>query len=241
MNFQEKAQLAVVIPVYNGAPFLSTLLARLLALPMPMEIIVVDDGSTDATQEIARGFQNVLCLSRAHAGVSAARNAGFAAATADVVAFLDVDDEWAADHPIAALKLMLAGQLDVAIGLTECLVEETVSSQPFHLFNVGSALIRREAFVRIGGFDESLNLGEDVDWFMRAREAGLKMALLDVQALRYRLHGANTLATPGAARTGLLQALQLSLARRRSAEETMLADLPHMAPIPENPVHAGSR
>jgi heptose III glucuronosyltransferase len=91
---------SVIVPAYNAAPYLGVCLEALLEQPaatrIPIEIIVVDDGSTDATADVVLAVQqqhrNVRLIRQANAGVSAARNAGLAAASGEFIAFADADD-----------------------------------------------------------------------------------------------------------------------------------------------------
>lgn len=89
----------VVIPVFNGQRYIAKALQSVQSQTLPVSrIIVVDDGSTDATvravEDLMRGDERIVCLKRPHEGVSAARNAGIAASSAPFVAFLDADDIW---------------------------------------------------------------------------------------------------------------------------------------------------
>lgn len=87
---------SVIIPVYNGERFLAEAIRSALDQTLsPAEIIVIDDGSTDASAEVARGFgPPVRVLAQANLGPAAARNLGVAHAAGDLLAFLDADDLW---------------------------------------------------------------------------------------------------------------------------------------------------
>ncbi|HJU37616.1 MAG TPA: glycosyltransferase [Gaiellaceae bacterium] len=86
---------SVIIPAYNAEAFLARAIRSVERQTYSdFEIVVVDDGSTDGTDEVARGFSGVRCVRRPHLGEAATRNHGLEEAAGDLVAFLDADDEW---------------------------------------------------------------------------------------------------------------------------------------------------
>ena len=189
----------------------------------------MDDGSTDDTSAIAQRFERITYLHQTNRGPAAARNRGLRQASTPLVSFLDADDEWAPGHPETALAFMR--EWEIVIGRTQCLTRANATEEfidhaaPFHTLNVGSALFRREIFDRVGEFNEALSFGEDLDWFLRAREKGMRMALIEPTTLRYRLHDRNLIGQSGAATGGMLNALHLSISRRREDRE-LLAEIP---------------
>lgn len=93
---------SVVIPAYNAEKYLADAIhsVRVQAwssLGLEPEIIVVDDGSTDRTSDVAKSFSGVRCLRQANGGIAAARNAGVKHARGTLLAFVDADDLWTAD------------------------------------------------------------------------------------------------------------------------------------------------
>jgi len=197
-------RLSVIVPVYEMGRYLPEAIASIEAQGVDdVEIIVVDDGSTDETpQVVATLGDRVVAIRQDNAGPAAARNRGLAVARGDLIAFLDADDLW----PEGKLELQVGRldgdpELDAVLGriqfvaLEDGVVPEVEFEDPdaqtaTHV-HLGSGVYRRRAFDRIGGFDESLRFSEDVDWFMRAREAGLKIAIVADVTLVYRLHGSN--------------------------------------------------
>src|SRR4051812_46353139 len=100
MSRSSAAELSVVIPTFNRAHFVAPLLRNLTLRSKAYEIIVVDDGSTDETPAVANEFgEAVVYFAQSNRGPAAARNAGFRYASAPILAFLDVDDEWDSSHP----------------------------------------------------------------------------------------------------------------------------------------------
>lgn len=101
---------SVVIPLYNKSPYIGRALKSVLCQTFhDFEVIVVDDGSTDDGAEIVKGFNDsrILLIQQKNQGESAARNSGIKAATADLIAFLDADDEWLPEFLMTIMRLRL--------------------------------------------------------------------------------------------------------------------------------------
>jgi glycosyltransferase involved in cell wall biosynthesis len=107
---------SVVIPAYNAERTLSESVESVVrqALP-PLEIIVVDDGSSDSTAAVAQGFGGVRVITQANAGPGSALNAGIAAAGGDVLAFLDADDVWMPDAMEGQVEVLLNNETADAV------------------------------------------------------------------------------------------------------------------------------
>ena len=221
--------LSVVIPAFNAASFLAEALASALGeADGPMEIIVVDDASLDETVAITAGFSGhgVRCIRRpAQGGAGAARNSGIAEATGRHLAFLDADDRWPAGR-MRALRKALEQQPapDIVFGHVR-----QFSSSPRAAneagpppaimpgFVAGAMLLTLEQFRRIGPFDESLHLGEFIDWLARARLAGLTEALIGDVVLERRSHGENLTVRDRVHFADYARVLKRSLDRKRKA------------------------
>lgn len=222
-----KKLVSVIIPSFNAASFLPQALASIERQNyQPLEVIVVDDGSTDETAALVRGLPTVSrYLYQENKGPSAARNLGLKSATGEFVAFLDADDEW----PTGKLDLQLARfntepELDVVLGRIRYIslegaedidiAFETEDRTLTHV-HLGSGIYRRHVFDRVGLFDESLRYSEDVDWFMRAREEDISMVILGDVTLLYQLHAGNMTRQMSSERSNLATVMRRSLERRR--------------------------
>jgi glycosyltransferase involved in cell wall biosynthesis len=218
-----------IVPVFNGERFLRDALESVLAQTRPPdEIIVVDDGSSDGSAAIARSFGDaVIYMHQNNAGASAARNAGIRRARGSLVALQDADDLWLPEK----LERQLAC-LSRRPELGFCVVHSqnfwmpeleaearAFADQPFAgplpAFTFQSLLARRGLFETVGPINESLRTGGDVDWFLRAREAGVSHELLPEVLLRRRLHSNNLTRVDLASRESLVRSLKSSLDRRR--------------------------
>ncbi|HKY63455.1 MAG TPA: glycosyltransferase family A protein [bacterium] len=220
-----RPRISVIIPVYNGEAFLAEAIESVLAQPYPnLEILVIDDGSTDRSFELAKSFSGLRCLQQSNSGVAVARNAGIAAAGGSIYAFLDADDAWPGDHLEALLPFledydMAFGQLQ-RTGPALRRADGSLDSlgQPFGGFAFGSALVRSEAFHRVGWFNPSYRRGEDIEWCTRAKEKGLRIHLSDRVVLYYRQHP-NNLSHDSRQREQLtLRIIKESLNRRNRGE-----------------------
>jgi glycosyltransferase involved in cell wall biosynthesis len=223
---------SVIIPVHNGEPFIAEAIASVLAQRhRPIEIVVVDDGSTDASAAIVRAQgKAVRYRYQPRAGVAAARNAGLALAAGDLIGFLDQDDLWAKDKLAVLLPRLAADpRLEAIYGLTSRIVMgQREAPAPVFDWHLGSALFRRSLFSLIGRFDETVRYhADDTDFFLRLRESGARIDYVDRVTLTYRTHGGNTsLAMGGPARVFFVEVLKRSLDRRRKAADMSVSPLP---------------
>ena len=236
---------SVIVPVFNGERFLRDAVASIRhQRHEPLEIIVVDDGSTDATGTVAASLGGeVRYIHQPNAGPPAARNTGLRAARGALVAFLDADDLWT-DQKLAVQLGLLAREpaIDVVLGYTEIVYLPAVPggdapppSQPAFLFSLGAALIRQSVFDRVGGFDETSRYCDDVDWFLRAKEAGLSVRVHQDVVQHYRRHDGNLTNQRALDRHFFLSTLKKSLDRRRRAPGGSSRDLGPWLAEPETP------
>ena len=211
---------SVVIPVFNGERFLREAVQSVLDQQYsPLEIIVVDDGSTDNTASVARSLpESVRYLHQTNQGPAAARNRGIEQAQGSLIAFADADDLW----PRAKLELQLPylindAKIDIVLGrIQQVLLSEAQEfGETAFSVNLGSAVIRKSVFERVGLFDETMRYSEDVDWFMRARESGAAIVTIDAVTLFYRQHEQNMTRGKSTSELNVLKALKKSLDRRR--------------------------
>ncbi len=199
------ARVSVIVPAYNVGRFLGAALASIERQQHPdLELIVVDDGSTDDTAAVIAACPVVtIALRQPNAGPSRARNRGIAAATGEHIAFLDGDDLWPdgrLDRQLAALDAR--PDVDGVLGRIQYVATDggRIPRLPYedprlHTIvapSVAAGLFRRRSFERVGPFDEELRSSEDLDWLLRASEAGLDLRVLPDVTLVYRHHDANS-------------------------------------------------
>ncbi len=219
-------KISCIIPVYNAGPYLEAALDSVLSQDWPLhEVIAVDDGSTDASPEILRRHEQAITIvTVSHRGIPAARNAGLRRVSGDVIAFLDADDLWPARRLRAmAEELDREPSVDVLAGLVQIQDERPVRPPvredlaTKHRFLLGSLLIRRGVFDRVGLFNEALDVGEDTEFVMRARRQGVSFKSVDHIALIYRLHANNISRDVGRNQSMTLDALRvITQMKRRS-------------------------
>jgi glycosyltransferase involved in cell wall biosynthesis len=221
---------SVIIPVKDGERFLAEAIKSVLEQDYsPLEIILVDDGSTDGTAEIARSFEGIRYLYQTNQGHAAAMNLGLNTAMGEFIAFLDADDVWQHNKlKLQVAYLMDHPEVDYVLAKTRNFLEAGAELPPHAtkdlsltnavLLSLGAMLARRAAFQVVGGFDVSYGHAKDVDWFIRAKEAGLRMAILPEVLLRRRLHGSNRSFRARARRLDLMRAVRSTIERRHAEE-----------------------
>lgn len=215
--------ISIIIPVFNGAGFIAEAVASLPgANPEPLEIVVVDDGSSDGTGAVVARLEAPVRYARQpNRGPAAVRNAGLRLARYPIVGFLDADDLWVGSS-LAKLHRYLQEhpRVDGVKGLTQFLGKQPDGTyrplgKPLTFWNLGGALFRREVFDRFGGFDEELRYSEDIDWFLRVREEGGVIDLVPEVTQCYRQHGGNMTHGRNPTELNILKVLKSSLDRRR--------------------------
>jgi len=226
----EKSLISCIIPVFNGTRYLREAVESILGQTYwPIEIIVVDDGSTDNTAKVVRNYRDqVRYVWQPNGGPSAARNQGVSATQGAFVAFLDQDDVW---HPEKLTRQMTRfvsrPELDLCVTHVQTfwipeLCEEAARFRQYRLaravpgYLTGTLLARRALFQTVGLFDTTLRYGDAADWFLRAAEQGAVMELLPDVLMYHRIHHANlSRRKASASREEFLQIVKSSLDRRR--------------------------
>jgi glycosyltransferase involved in cell wall biosynthesis len=232
---------SVIIPAYNAEAYLAEAVESVRQQACPdLELIIVDDGSTDGTSTVARGLcaDEVRYVCQPNGGPAQARNNGLKLARADVIGFVDADDLWAPDRLNRQLKCLRDdASIDVVLGWTRTVrdvpgdsagskFEE--SSRPVVFLSPNAALFRRRVFDQVGNFDESLRFSEDTDWFMRARERGARIVVERDVTLFYRLHASSMTRGKNVKELRLLHVLKRSLDRRRQGAPGEARALPNL-------------
>jgi glycosyltransferase involved in cell wall biosynthesis len=221
--------ISVLIGVYDGEAYLGEAIESVLAQDYdPIELIVVDDGSTDRSADVARGFPGVRVLQQENAGNGSARNRAVAEASGALYAFLDADDRFT-PRKLSLQKAALDADpgLDMVFGhvsefLSPELDDETrarlrpPAPEPMPWTSPNLMLIRRESFERVGPFATDVRVGVTVDWFARAAEAGLRHSILPEVVLERRLHTQNNGLRESASRTQYLEVIRRAMERRRA-------------------------
>ena len=231
--------ISCIIPVFNGVRYLGEALDSILAQTYrPIEIIVIDDGSTDGTGElVARYGDRIRYFRQNNEGAPTARNAGLSAARGAFVAFLDSDDLWHPDKlERQVARFEARPELDLCVTHLQRfwipeLETERKRFQDHRFAEVlpgyitQTLLARRNVFESVGKFNTSRRVGDPMDWFLRAAEQGVVMELLPDLLVYQRMHESNFSVDPGTRamkphmQDAILDVVKASLDRRRSRNQ----------------------
>jgi len=177
--------ISVVIPTYNRYDFLKSALASVYAQTyLPKEVIVIDDGSTDNTSQIQKDFPQIQYFHQENAGVSSARNLGIKKSSCEWIAFLDSDDTWH-ENKLQEQVFFHQENPNILMSYTdekwirdaqEVKVPKKFKKHGGHIFHEclshciiapSASLLHRSLFGEVGFFDESLEVCEDYDLWLR--------------------------------------------------------------------------
>lgn len=227
---KESPLVSVVIPVYNYDRYLAEAIESVLGQTYQhLEVIVVDDGSTDQSGEVARSFagRGVRYCHQVHAGIGPARNTGVELAQGEFLAFLDADDRWPEEKTERQLQAFKSDPaLEMIFGQAVQLQngpewEAGVNDKKLPVAGMvpgmvpGTMLIKREAFFRVGKFPGGLKVGEFIDWYARAVELQIRSQVLPDLLLWRRIHDSNQGVRERQSVSDYARVLKASLDRKR--------------------------
>jgi len=243
-------KLSVIVPVFNREKFVGSALRSLLRQrgDLDLDIIVVDDGSTDRSREMVKDIDaqhgGVRLIAQENHGVSRARNTGLRSlpADAELISFLDSDDISPAGRFAADIPFLLDSTVDFVYGRlckVDRLDDDLMLPAPdadleiVRGIQLAAGVFRRSFLERIGLFDESFHQGEDTDFLFRAFEQRRNAIFTDTVGVYYRQHENSLTSHTVEVRRGFLRALGLSAQRRR--RDRSLASLDPIFGHPKSP------
>lgn len=220
-----------IVPAFNAERFLGEAIDSILGQTYrPIEVIVVDDGSTDGTPGVARGYgDRIAYVRQPNAGPAAAFNKGLQLAKGEYVSFLAADDLWHPEKLSCQMEMFRSRpELDLCCAHLENFwvpelrfEEERFAGHrlraPTPAYSLGTLLARRSVFDKVGLLDDELQHADALDWFLRATEKGAVQEMLPNVLLRRRLHQGNRSRHRAAAsRHAHLRVIKASIDRRRA-------------------------
>ncbi len=220
---------SVIITVFNGI-YLEEAVASIKNQTYPnIEIVIVDDGSTDDTPKIISELDGVKSIRTVNRGVAHARNRGLKLCNGEFISFIDSDDIWVEDKTEKQVEFLgCNGEFDLIYGRflnyfqPGAEIPESIDKGKFtdikngKLISLGTLMVRNNVFEKSGNFDESLRSGEDLDWFIRIRELGIKIYFNDELVMKRRLHDSNLSYESIKGKSDLLKLLKASIDRKKN-------------------------
>jgi glycosyltransferase involved in cell wall biosynthesis len=217
---------SVIIAVKNGEQYLAQAVESVLAQDYrPWELVVIDGHSTDRTELIARSYPDVLFVEQEKDGIPDAWNQGIQQARGPLLAFLSADDYWAPgkltqqvdhlqNHPeilygVACFRYFVEPGFSLPPGFNPDLLGRDLVG-----FIMETLVARREVFQRVGVFNTAYRIAEDVDWFARAKDMQVPMAVLPAVLLHKRIHDRNASSAAAVNTPNLLRILRQSIHRQ---------------------------
>jgi glycosyltransferase involved in cell wall biosynthesis len=231
-------KVSVIIPVRDGARYIASAIESVLGqTEPPAELLVIDDGSSDETAGIVSQFsgRGAHLIQQPPEGAAAARNRGVKLARHELLGFLDADDLWtstkleqqcaelrsdtALDMVFGHVRQFVSSDIEPATRARLRCPEESVPGR-----HVGTMLIRRESFERVGLFETEWAIGEFLAWYARAQLLDLREKTLPAVLLERRLHSANQGILKRSEHGEYVRVMKKILDRRREGQ-TKLASL----------------
>ena len=219
-NASSSPLVSVIMAAYNAAEHIGEALDSVLAQDWrPLEVVVVDDGSTDDTGEIVAGY-DVVYVHQENEGPSAARNAAVARSSGEFVANFDSDDLLPPTRITDQVTYLLAHpEVGAVFGRQEWMNAPAWMARDSVYGDVdgiplSSVMFRRDVFLELGGYDTSFVHGEDMDLLVRMRAQGIEYRVIP-QIVLYRRYQASSLTGGQPSHEPLLRSLRAKLEREQ--------------------------
>lgn len=223
-------KISAILTVYNGQRYLEAAIQSVLKQDrQPDEILIIDDGSTDTSMEIASRFGDRLRIVRhkENKGLAEARNSGVSEARGDVIAFLDCDDCWHPAKTSCQEAVLLEDESVVAVysharnfvsDELDAATKERLrcSTKPLPHWIPPGGLIRRSVFEKVGPFLTKFDIAPCMEWTLRLKETGLPLRLLSEVHYKRRIHGNNYNFKNKDSQSKRLHIIKAALDRRRA-------------------------
>lgn len=240
-----KPLVSVIMPTHNNGPEILRATASIMAQQAvieglcEVEIIVINDASDKGYKvqldALIQLYPHIILIHQhKQHGPAAARNMGIRQAKGSLISFLDADDEWPADKLTLLLPYFKDGMFDIAGGKIQYQVSENAGfngmqyeddNQRLTHVHLGSLLVSKAVFDKGLYFDETLTYSEDMDWWLRMRESGMRIIITEATTLLYHVHGQNMSVNKTINQLQVLKVLHNSLQRRGATG--------HATPLPQ--------
>lgn len=219
---------SVIIVVKNGERYLTRAIESVLAQTYEnYEIIVVDGQSIDNTSKIAKSYPKVRYLLQTDKGIANAYNIGIDAAKGELIAFLSHDDTWTPNKLITQVNYLIEHpDIQYTVAKVKFILEKGHSIPPgfrpelLSGDSVGcimeTLVVRKTLFAAIGKLNPEFMVAEDVDWFSRAKDNNVAMAVMPEVLLHKHIHNTNLSLNSTVNNQNLLKILRQSIERKRN-------------------------
>ncbi len=228
LKIDVNADISVIIPVYNGELYLKDAIDSVLSQTLPpQELILVDDGSDDATMSIANEYDDrIKYIRKEHSGIGHTMNVGIQCARCRHIAFLDADDLWVKEKLALQMKAFQSHQVDMVFGYMKQFISPDLSereqskikipSPVMPGYSAGTLLIKKDTFLSVGLFPTEFQFGIFIEWFSRAKDMELSSLMLPNVLTMRRIHRNNMTGSRHVDKSEYAKMIKSVLDRRRS-------------------------
>lgn len=220
---------SAIIPAYNGENYLKEAIESILSQTYAnYEIWVINNGSTDRTEEICQSYPQVNYRYSDKADTALARNQGLALARGEYIAYLDQDDTWEREKLMKQVRFLEEGkEYGAVIGWQKMYLEkghvkphwlkQDFLDKPQIAYLPSALMVRKRTFSTTDFFDIRLPFASDIAWFLKAKHSGIKIGILNEVVVHRRIHSDNASNKCALVQKEILMALKYSLSERRTS------------------------